>query len=438
MDQRGKYYNEHAKVTNLEKITSSDNNANILRMLRGDDEPGWDGVLSIGRNRSINYPHGNYYAMRGGSNLDWWRQVADDLGWLGYFIGRSYTLHQLCITDFPGEPEGIDAFIEGINRNRSIQVLDIESDFGGVVYDKMTPFFRNNSSLSHLTLRGVNITIESASSIAMILRQINDLHHLALEESNLGEEELTEILTALSTRPLLEELHLRDNNIDRVGCATLGALLGSKTLNVKSLSLPNNEIDDEGLQMLVAGMTNNTIIEQLSLCGNESISTRGLRSLTPLLQSERCSLTDLYFYRMNIGDEGFAVLARGLSKNTLLQRLWFDLSTCGITSAGWQSFATLLCDTSSVNNTYLSNHTLELIGKSCDVGSPTDQVHDHVRDLLRMRKIANSKEVAMRKIFQSHPDLDMEPFFEWGLKFLPWRLAGLRELNQTGCYVAEC
>ena len=182
----------------------------------------------------------------------------------------------------------------------------------------------------------------------MILRQINDLHHLALEESNLGEEELTEILTALSTRPLLEELHLRDNNIDRVGCATLGALLGSKTLNVKSLSLPNNEIDDEGLQMLVADMTNNTIIEQLSLCGNESISTRGLRSLTPLLQSERCSLTDLYFYRMNIGDEGFAVLARGLSKNTLLQRLWFDLSTCGITSAGWQSFATLLCDTSSV------------------------------------------------------------------------------------------
>ena len=87
---------------------------------------------------------------------------------------------------------------------------------------------------------------------------------------------------------------------------------------------------------------------------------------------------------------------------------------------------------SSVNNTYLSNHTLELIGKSCDVGSPTDQVHDHVRDLLRMRKIANSKEVAMRKIFQSHPDLDMEPFFEWGLKFLPVAISWFERAKSNG------
>eukprot|EP00574_Skeletonema_japonicum_P002513 CAMPEP_0201727446 /NCGR_PEP_ID=MMETSP0593-20130828/12401_1 /ASSEMBLY_ACC=CAM_ASM_000672 /TAXON_ID=267983 /ORGANISM="Skeletonema japonicum, Strain CCMP2506" /LENGTH=85 /DNA_ID=CAMNT_0048219261 /DNA_START=1 /DNA_END=255 /DNA_ORIENTATION=+ len=85
-----------------------------------------------------------------------------------------------------------------------------------------------------------------------------------------------------------------------------------------------------------------------------------------------------------------------------------------MTSAGWQSFATLLCDTSSVNNTYLSNHTLKLIGESCNEGSSVHEVHERVRDLLRMHENASSKdEIATRKILLSHRDLDMEPFFEW-------------------------
>ncbi len=122
---------------------------------------------------------------------------------------------------------------------------------------------------------------------------------------------------------------------------------------------------------------------------------------------------------MHIGDEGAAAFAQGLSKNKTLTHLWFDPSDCGMTSTGWQSFVTLLCDTTSINNTYLSNHTLELIGESCDKGSHTDEVHDRVRSLLRMRRIANSKEAAISKIFQSHADLDMKPFFTKGAMFLP-------------------
>ena len=49
----------------------------------------------------------------------------DDLGWLGHFIGQCESLTNLCIKNFHGDADQIDKFLEGLNRNRSIQILTI-------------------------------------------------------------------------------------------------------------------------------------------------------------------------------------------------------------------------------------------------------------------------------------------------------------------------
>ena len=87
-----------------------------------------------------------------------------------------------------------------------------------------------------------------------------------------------------------------------------------------------------------------------------------------------------------------------------------DLQICGITREGWAPFSKLLCNTSSINNTYLSNHTLEKI-------HPTDDYH--VNKYLVLNKREDKQQVAMSKVLQRHSHFDMEPFFEWEFKVLP-------------------
>ena len=89
----------------------------------------------------------------------------------------------------------------------------------------------------------------------------------------------------------------------------------------------------------------------------------------------------------------------------------FNLTiSSSITAKGWAAFSKLLCDTSSVNNTNLSNHTLLEIGW-CD--TPQDIVQ-----YLELNKLQNQA-AAICKILQCHPDIDITPLFEVNLKCLP-------------------
>ena len=65
------YYEANAADISLEKITSSEKNAKVLRRLRDGDDNLTCFILGSGR----------YFQFRMGKG--------DDLGWLGYFIGRS-------------------------------------------------------------------------------------------------------------------------------------------------------------------------------------------------------------------------------------------------------------------------------------------------------------------------------------------------------------
>ena len=104
--------------------------------------------------------------------------------------------------------------------------------------------------------------------------------------------------------------------------------------------------------------------KDLDLTGNDSITASGLKYLSTSLQSESCRLEKLDLSYVGICDDGAEVLARGLIGNTSLRCLPLHVDVenedeIAITPAGWSAFSTALCDTSSVNNTYLSNHTIQ-------------------------------------------------------------------------------
>ena len=132
-----------------------------------------------------------------------------------------------------------------------------------------------------------------------------------------------------------------------------------------------------------------------------------------LLRDPNGNLKRLNLDRNNrINDNCATILADTLKGNNKLKRLKFSRNNT-ITGRGWDAFSQVLClcDTSSVNNTFLSNHTLKNLG---DVNLPTN-----LSPLFEVNHGTDKKQVTTQKILRHHTHLDMKPFLEWDLGVLP-------------------
>ena len=401
-------YDALAEDINLDDITSCEGNADILRMLRGDD-PNWDKEKLFILNEDED--------EEGLDGLSFVIDEGDDLGWLGYFVGKSEVLEDLHIWYLPEGGDEINRFFDGMSQNRSIKSLNVSNDIGVDGWSRLGNFLENNRNLARFEVEHFVVEQEGIQHLTSALGRMNhnSLKHLSMNSTHISDEGLAEIATALRLQPQLESLELNNNNIGRDGCIALGNMLSrwSVPSKLQLLNLASNAIDDDGLQALVSGLMNCCSLKQLYLGWNQLITEAGLRSLSPLLQSEAHCLETLSLFDINFGNDGAVALAEGLRGNKSLKDLCFIPSTAGMTAVGWSAFSKLLCDTSTINNTYLSNHTLTSIRG--DRETPEDIVL-----LLTMNTYQQScpcQQAAICKILRSHPDLDMEPFFR--LKISP-------------------
>ena len=191
-------------------------------------------------------------------------------------------------------------------------------------------------------------------------------------------------------------------------------LLRHTTTRLQELNLDNNAIDDVGVDDLAGVLANNNRLQSVHLSDN-IVTVRGCQSLATMLQNPNSSLEELRLYNNRFGDEGAITFANALAANSKLKAL--GLGDNDITVEGWSSFSKVLCDTSSINNTFLSNHTLGDL--AYNKISPSNMPVD-VRALLALNRSSEDKrQVAMEKILKHHRHFDMQPFFEWDLKVLP-------------------
>ena len=196
------------------------------------------------------------------------------------------------------------------------------------------------------------------------LRKCRNLQNVDLHSCNITDAQLLPIVDAIRGHRILEELHLVANNIGNAGCEAIATLLIDPNCNLRVLHLDSNAITDEGVTTIANSLINNNKLQKLCLYSN------------PIDQS----VEDV--------------------------------------------FSNILCNTSNINNTYSSNHTLE----NLVFGRVSGQ---HIASLLRMNTHTNKSHVAIRKILKFHPNIDMEPMFEWdmeegeerNLKALPYVIA---------------
>ncbi|KAL7425823.1 hypothetical protein ACHAXM_000181 [Skeletonema potamos] len=314
---------------------------------------------------------------------------------------------------------GLELLAEGLAHNSSLtDRLNLwNSNIGDRGVQALALSLARNESLRHVDLSNYrtsnnnNIGDRGVEALAESLVHNASLRVLSLSGNTpitgTGVRAISRILQSHTSG--LETLSLNRINLGDDGGKILAAAL-SINKSLVYLSLQSGSIGDDGLRALASGLSRNSTLHELDFSGNAALTAAGLHSLKRYFRSPSCALKTLFIFDINFGDEGAYALANALRQNKSLKRLRFHAR--GITSKGWQAFLNLICDKSSPNSLYLSNHTLIELGESL---SPTVVVN-----WLGINERNRNRNFAARiKILYFFSDLDMEPLFQWNLKLIP-------------------
>ena len=319
-----------------------------------------------------------------GTNIREKLKVGEDFSRLGAAIGQNSNLTTLHIV-FNGVV-ALDvkhsAFFDGLKHNTSIHQLNIyfqnpySTHVGGVV-EALLEAYQENSNLTELSIHNADLQNGGDRLVATTLRRCSNLKHIDLYRSNITDEQLWPMVDAIRGHRSLKVLNFCGNRIGNTGCGLLSRLLQNSNCNLHTLILDDNSIGNDGAAALANSLSNNTKLKKLSLSGNP-----------------------------------------------------FDLSVKDI-------FDKLLCNTSSINNIHSSNHTLtKLVLELFELPS---RINQRLESLLQLNKGANKSHVAIKKILKYHPNIDMEPLFEWNmegngerdLKALPYVVAWFERAGEA-------
>ena len=299
-----------------------------------------------------------------------------DFNRLGIAIATNNFITKLWVHLDDSLPRGITGteFYDGLKQNSSISNLLIECnvnsrDLNRVGRKILEAYQENSVNLTNISIsNAANLHNGGAVGITTALECCTNLESINLFNCNITAEQILPMVDAMKGLQSLEQLFLNDNRIGyrdalgvSIGCEALATLLKAANCNIHTLELRNNTITNEGAITIANSLANNTKLQKLDLSHN------------PI-----------------------------------------------VLDSVWGKFSNALCNTSSVNDTYSSNHTLQTLRLNyCDISN----------SLLRLNKCTNKSHVAIKKIIKHHPDIDMEPLYgwnkdgEWTLKSLPYVVA---------------
>ena len=168
----------------------------------------------------------------------------------------------------------------GLIKSCSLEQLDIENNAFGVLEGvrSMIPFLENSPNLSFIDFSRNAINSECFEVLIRALHG-RPVKRLYFERCAINIKDLSALETY--NLPLLSTLDLKGNNIGREGCVTLSNLLQKDDTRLKFLDLDNNDIDDEGADLIASSLENNTKLKRLDLQSN-GITQRGIGAFLKL------------------------------------------------------------------------------------------------------------------------------------------------------------
>ncbi|EJK51126.1 hypothetical protein THAOC_29738 [Thalassiosira oceanica] len=440
-------------TTSIEDISGDEHNRDILRALQNDE------LSDLWLCRPDLSEDNEDYGLGSSRELDW----------LGHFAKKSTSLESISVIGSGAfgncSRHSVDRFLDDLGQCNHIKKMHFASTDLAEIIDKLGPAMKNNSR-THFTVEECYLGVPEATFLFNTFGDMNSMEELYIEGgdeegvTNLNDDDMAVCIPSLAACTGMQSLNLNYLNLSTNSCAALRGVF-PRMATLQKLVLSGNSLDDDCTRLLAQGLSDCKQMQSLNLSGNR-ISDNGLDVLVQRLPTSvdvlhlarnditlarhvlllrfrvlniagnalcpggtgviaaslanpECRLEDLYLSQSNIGDEGAATLAGGLCNNQRLTRMSLDNNN--ITEHGWNAFSSILCDTSSINATYNSNHTLQDLGNY--------RIPEDVRLMLRPNKEKNKSHVSANKILRTHRHLDMRPLFGWELGLLPYVVAWL-------------
>ena len=239
------------------------------------DEEDWIVHLAYVRRNNVHatslYGKGEFDCIQEMTNEDWEQ--------LGRDLSNSRLLDDFSLDDGALNDHSMSFFFRGLTRSSSIKEFSLcNNHFGIAGVRSMVPFLKNATNLKDLALNDNNIQSEGFN---MMFRALRDSPIERLQCGRCGIEYI-EIDTNHIPRSLTR-LHLSRNKISIDGCLEVAKLLQGRDAALKILDLDHNQIDDDGVEIMVNTLQQNKSLLWLDLRGNGGISDKGLLMLLKLV-----------------------------------------------------------------------------------------------------------------------------------------------------------
>jgi len=385
-----------------------------------------------------------------------------------------------------------DNFWKGVSKSKSIVRLRIRwhNLHGGVSFFIITSKFIKQ--LKELSLCGCNINDKGMKVLASILAKDSSLETLSfcLEGkktdgfrfpwltilTSVGWESVMDIVSSstskLSSLDIGRGRHINDHciyrlsntvcskssklkeiSIDCVSSITseawkeLALTLQHPDCKLESLRISDNvQVNDQVAFFFSSSLITNSTLKVLDFSGN-GIREVGFASFERTLSSTKTALETL-----DLSNNGSAVnerarntLARSLIGNDKLKSLKIDWERGNYASYNQDEFIKLLCNKSSILDTYKSNHTL------IEIGIDEEHVTNELKILLQLNKSSTASSVARIKIIDTHlvyvsdtdekVVVDTSPFDKMNWKIFPaaisWMLRDERGLSLSHKFLQD-
>lgn len=250
-----------------------------------------------------------------------------------------------------------------------------------------------NKLLKHLIIGSKRVCEEGWLAFSQCLRSPTvALESLFLEKCKISDQMMVAIVGSLAGNVTLKKLGFgKIELITPAGWAESLRLLLNPGCTLEELIITASNIDDGVVAVLVELLAGTRSLRTLGLQNSQSVSSAGWMSLSSALQQPSCALKKINLTH-DFSHDGMIYFVQALATNTCLE----ELNLCGhyVSMRSWNILSRVLCDESSILNTFSSNHVLNEVN--------AEDVPDSIVSLLQMNKNPDKASVARQKMIALH------------------------------------
>jgi len=313
----------------------------------------------------------------------------------------------LALTNLVSNPSSA---LEVLDFSQDDHYIDLDDSMAGKI-DGTLAFataIANNSTLKAINFGGCDnfFTTSEWQIVSSILRH-NSIEELCFREQLIGVEGMNGITQGLTNNTSLKKLNLTE----------CGGVTSDGWIQLSDAIENNPALPLEGLQISASIITiTSEVTTSIAsiLIGNES--------LKELTLGGRWDMRDEVLFELSnalAGNDTLTTLSLGHVNRVIESRIKDDQS------AGLKVLSRVLCNSSSIDATFRSNHTLAHVSlRLHDDNYRSAVLPTQLADMLRLNGNDNKFEVSRQKILRCHFDeCDTQEFVDMDLEVLPHVLA---------------